>query len=550
MGQLLTPDAVWRKAKREGWAHAITSERHERAACRGCWYSEPHADHVINFFRRYLVHTKGRWEGQPFDPLPWQEHDLIRPLFGWMRPNHTRRFRIAYVEIPKKNGKSTLAAGVALYLLVGDGEAGAEIYSAAVDRKQAMIVFREANLMQAANPDLSAVLRSFETTKRLTFESTNSFYTALSKETISTEGINAHGIVFDELHVQRTRELWDALRYAGASRSQWLLFAITTAGFDRETICWEQHEYAQRVLAGEIEDDAFFPYIAAASEDDDWTLEETWKKANPSYGETIDPDDFREAAKEAQQKPASENTFKRYRLNIWTQQETRWIPMDQWRKCGAIPKRETKGLECYAGLDLASTRDTCSFVRIFPDGTGGIDVEWMIWIPKEGMLERERRDAVPYTEWHRRGTILATEGTIADYDVIMEGIKAAHETTPTIEIAVDPHNATHLITSLSTHGLKMTPFTQTIVNYTSPCKLLERLLEQGKIRHGGHPVADWQASNVTVKTNANEDMRPVKPKPDSPKKIDAIAALLMAIGRWQLEEDRRCLYESSGIRTI
>jgi phage terminase large subunit-like protein len=543
MADKLTPQAARRRARDEGWLDQIKSENDERAACQGYYFDRAAADRPILFCRQFLRHTKGELAGQPFDPLDWQREDVLGPLFGWKRPNGTRRFRVAYIEIPKKNGKSTLAAAIANFMLIGDGEQRARVFLAATDRKQAGIVWEEAAAFCAAQPDLAAVTRPYKSTKTITFEATGSSLVALSRETFTSEGLDASATVIDELHAHKSRLMWDVLRYAGSARRQPLLVAITTAGWDRNSICWEQHQYAERVADGQYHDLAFFPYIRAAGTDDDWKAEATWFKANPSLGHTIALEDFRQDFIEAENTPSKTNTFKRYRLNIWTQSETVWIKREQWDACGGQPE-DHAGHECWAGLDLASTRDTAALTRVFRLEDGTIDVLWDVWIPEEGMRERETRDFVPYSQWHAEGAIYATEGSIIDYDCILAHIMAVHEVTPFRSIACDPHNAVHTITTLMKEGINITPFTQTIVNFTGPCKYLERLLSEGGIRHGGHPVANWQAGNVQVRVNENEDIRPVKAERQDARKIDMIVALLMALGRLMLDEDAGDIEES------
>lgn len=308
----------------------------EQAIREGCEFHLPSAEKVRKFFRQFVRHSKGEWAGKPFEFLDWQWTDVIGPLFGWLRPDGTRRFRRAYIEIPKKQGKSALASGLAIYLLVGDSEAGAEVYSAAADREQASIVFNEAANMVEASPGLSKHLEVVRSQKRLVFSKKQSWFKALSADVPTKEGLNIHGLLFDELHAQVKRDLWDTLAYGGAARRQPLSISITTAGYDRESICWEQHQYAQSVLEGRNPDTSFLPCIYAASESDDWTSPATWAKANPSFGVTIKESEMAEACREAQQSPAKQNSFRRYRLNQWTEQDVRWLDLARWDECSGL----------------------------------------------------------------------------------------------------------------------------------------------------------------------------------------------------------------------
>jgi len=485
------------------------------------------AERVRTFFQRFLRHSKGEWAGQPFVLLDWQWTEIIAPLFGWLRPDGTRRYRRGYVEVPKKNGKSCLFSGLALYLLLGDREPGAEIYCAAVDRDQASIVFNEAANMVEASPELSQRLKTIRSTKRIVDHGTRSFYRALSADVPAKEGLNAHAILIDELHAQKNRDMWDVLRYAGASRRQPLHLAITTAGYDRHSICWEQHTYAKHVLDGTIEDPAFFAYITAAEPDDDWTDPAVWKKANPSFGTTLSAEQFAEDCREAQESPAKENSFRRYRLNQWTEQETRWLSLEKWDACGT-PLDELEGRECFAGLDLSSTTDITALVLVFP-GETGYDVLPLFWVPEEGATLRDRRDHVPYRQWIRAGLIEATAGEVVDYDVIRKRIQELGERFRIQEIALDRWNATQLATQLSGDGFEMVAFGQGYASMNAPTKKLEELVLSGKLAHAAHPVLRWMAGNVSIETDAADNWKPSKKK--SSERIDGIVALIMALDR-------------------
>jgi phage terminase large subunit-like protein len=426
-------------------------------------------------------------------------------------------------KIPTHN--SCLFSGLGLYLLVGDKEPGAEIYSAAVDRDQASIVFNEAANMVEASPHLLSKLQVVRSTKRIVDHRSRSLYKALSADVPAKEGLNAHAVLIDELHAQKTRELWDTLRYAGASRRQPLHLSITTAGFDRHSICREQHDYAERVLDGTTEDLSFFAYIAAAAQDDDWTDPEVWQKANPSFGVTINSEQFAEDCKEAQESPAKENSFRRYRLNQWTEQEVRWLNMEKWDACSAA-LGELEGRECFAGLDLSITTDISALVLIFP-GAERYDVLCFFWVPEEGAKQRERRDHVPYTQWIRQGHILSTPGEVIDYDVIRKKINDLGKRFNIREIAIDRWNATQLATQLEGDGFEIVAFGQGYASMNAPTKKLEELVLSGKISHGGNPVLRWMAGNVSLETDAAGNWKPSKRK--SIERIDGIVALIMGI---------------------
>jgi phage terminase large subunit-like protein len=521
------------EARAAGWADWIRCEADERAVHAGHYFDLSAAERVRTFFVRFLRHSKGQWANRPFELLDWQWVDVISPLFGWKRADGTRRFRRGYIEVPKKNGKSCLFSGLSLYLLSADKEPGAEVYSAAVDRDQASIVFNEAANMVDASPHLSSRLKVVRSTKRIVFHRTRSFYRALSADVPAKEGLNAHAVLIDELHAQKTRELWDTLRYAGASRRQPLHLSITTAGFDRHSICWEQHEYASHVLDGTIEDPSFFAFVRAADDDDDWTDPHIWEKANPSLGVTISREQFAEDCREAQESPAKENSFRRYRLNQWTEQDVRWLNMDRWDACGS-PVGDLAGRECFAGLDLSSTTDVSALVLVFPDKTEErYDVLPFFWVPEEGAKRREKRDRVPYTRWIRQGLIEATSGDVIDYDVIRRRINELNEQYDLREVAIDRWNATQLATQLDGDGIEVVAFGQGYASMNWPCKKLDEVVLGKRLAHGGHPVLRWMASNVSLEQDAADNWKPSKKK--SVERIDGIVALIMALGRASIE---------------
>lgn len=514
------------------------------------YFDEQAAQIAVNFFR-LLHHSKGEWAGQPFILQDWQRDEIIRPLFGWKRRSDgMRRYRTAYIEVPRKNGKSTLAAGIALLLLFASDEPGAEVYSAAADRDQAAIVFDQAKAMVKAAPQLAKLAEVYK--HSIVVPSTRSVYRVLSADVKTKYGLNAHGVVFDELHAQPTRELWDVLTTSTGSRRQPLVVAITTAGFDRESICWEQHEYARQILEGIIDDPSFFAYIRAADPEDDWLDEEVWAKANPSLGVTVKLDYLRNEARRAQLTPAYQNTFRRLHLNQWTQQSTRWLPLEAWDACGEpFDPRLLEGAPCYGGLDLASSSDIASFVLCFPSEPGEEEhYAWLpfFWIPEENMVERARKDRVPYDAWVRDGLITATEGNVIDYGYIVRDIEALGERFNIREIAFDRWGAFQVSQALEGAGFTMVGFGQGFASMAGPTKELLRIVLDGKLSHGGHPVLRWMADNMVVSTDAAGNVKPNKAK--SREKIDGIVAGIMALDRAMRHREAGSVYEERGILEI
>jgi len=506
------------------------------------------ANHACEFFERYLKHSQGRWAGCRFELLPWQMK-IIRRIFGWKRRDGTRRYRRVYIEIPKKNGKSTLAAGIALYLLVADHEPGAMVYSAAGDIEQAALVFETAKTMVEMSPELRKFIKPFR--RSLVVPRTRSTYRVISAEARTKHGPNISGIVFDELHVQPNRELWDALTAGVAARKQPLIVAITTAGYDRNSICWEQHEYAQRVIRNPKMDPSFLGVIFAAGEKDDWTSPRTWVKANKSLGITITKEYLAGECARAKESPAYQNTFRRLHLNEWTSQESRWIPMDKWDKCGgSIAVEGLAGKQCYGGLDLASSADTASLVLDFPDTEGNHTFLLYCWTPAENIRERSLRDRVNYEVWARQGFITATAGNVIDYAFIRAKVEELANVFDIREIAFDRWGAVQITQELTEAGITVVPFGQGYASMSPPTKQLLTLLLGGKVRHGGNPVLTWMADNVMVKQDPAGNLKPDKAR--SREKIDGIVAMIMALDRATRHEDKdaESVYEAHGVVTL
>ena len=529
-----------------------------RPAPDGYYFDERAAAAAVRFFERLLVHVKGRWAGKPFKLMRWQSVQIIQPLFGWKRPDGLRRYRTAYIEIPRKNGKSNLAAGIALLLLFLDSEYSAEIYGAAADKDQAAIVFDLAKAMRGASPELAKRSEAFK--RSIVVPSTMSSYKVLSADAFTKHGLNAHGIIFDELHAQPTRELWDVLTTSTGARTQPLTVAITTAGFDKNSICYEQHEYADKVLRGVIDDPSFFAYIAAADKDADWTDPKIWAQANPGLGEMVTLDYMQEQARKAINSPAYQNTFRRLHLNQWTQQDERWLDLTAWDECGdPFDPALLEGAECYAGLDLSSSSDLAALVLDFPAEAGEEDDEgnpverhaWIpfFWIPADNMVERALKDRVPYDAWARDGLIQTTEGNVIDYGFIVKAIDELGQRFNIREIAFDRWGAFQISQQLTAMGFELVGFGQGFVSMSSPTKELMRLVLSKRLQHGGHPVLRWMADNMVVSTDPAGNVKPNKQK--SREKIDGMVAGIMALDRAiRHESAKKSKYEDEDIREL
>lgn len=484
---------------------------------------------MFGFFEKVLKHSKGGNAGKPFFLLPWQKY-VLGEIFGRLKDDGTRQFRQAYIEIPKKNGKSTLLAGISLYVLLADGEPGAEIYGAASDREQAGIIYREAASMVRSSPSLSKVLEVVDSRKSIIHKASNSFYRVLSADAFRAEGLNIHCLLFDELHAQRgDRRLWDALRYGGAARRQPLVLSITTAGEANKTHLWyEQHDYAERCIANPTFDPAFFGCIYAADREDDWQDPAIWQKANPSLNYTITEDSFAADCKEAANSATKLSSFLRYRLNIPTTTETRWVRPDQIAACMGGYTSPLANRDCWCGLDLASTFDTTAFVAWFPAENGIIDVYAHFWMPAENASEREKVDRVPYSQWEREGWLTLTDGRSTDYSVLQRDIMAFCEEHHCKALAIDRWNATMLAQALAAEGLPVTMFGQGFASMSSPVKHLEACLIEEKLRLNGNGLLSWQLGNAAVQMDPAGNVKLSKAK--STERIDGAVSLAMACG--------------------
>ncbi len=522
------------------------------------WYDEAAADHIVNWFRKYLRHTKGPWVGQPFNLIPWQEK-VLRDVWGWKKeitlPNGqkrwVRRYQQVYIEIPKKNGKSEFMAGIALYMLMADGEQVAEVYGAAADHKQAAIVYKVASIMIKKHPALKKRSLIRESTKRIIYPNTNSVYEVLSSDIPTKDGLNASCVVFDELHTQKTPALFNVLTEgSGAARVQPLFIYCTTAGWDKNSVCWNQHDYAQKVNKGIIKDDTFYGVIYAADPTDDITKKETWYKANPSLGITILEDNFEIDFKRAIEQPWKLNNWLRLRLNIWTSAESKWIDYEKWDKGNIqIDMEKIKGKSCWLGMDLSSRTDITALVAVFPDDDGFYDVICKFYIPEENMYKRSLRDKVPYEQWYREGFITATPGDVIDQEFIRHDIMQFGSAHKVEEIDYDPYEATETVTILQNEGFNMVPFRQGDVSMNPAVQALEEDILRSKIRHGGNPVLSWMMDNIIFHTGPTGLRKPDKKR--STEKIDGVVGLLMAHYRASISKNiAGSTYEKNDLKSF
>ena len=511
-------------------------------------YDKKKADRAVTFIEN-LCHTKGKWAGTPFWLLPWQEQ-LIRDIFGIVKPDGNRQFRTAFVEICKKVGKSELAAAVALYLLYADNEPSAEVYGAAADRQQASIVFDVAKQMVEMSPALMKRSKLMGATKRIVNYSNAGYYQVLSAEVGGKHGFSVSGLVFDEIHTQPNRQLYDVLTKGSSdARQNPLHFIITTAGNDRHSIAYELHTKAVDILEGRRVDPTFYPVVYGLKDDEDWEDEANWYKVNPSLGYTVDIERLRDAYREAKQNPADEVTFKWLRCNMWVSSTIAWIPDAIYMRGNeSIEAASLEGRDCYAGLDLSSTGDITALVLIFPprDENEKYVLLPYFWIPEETIPRRVKANSVPYDIWEKQGYIMSTEGNVIHYDFIEKFIMYLSEKYHILEIAVDRWNATQMIQNLEGEGFTIVPFGQGFSSMSAPTKEFYRLLMEGRIIHGGNPVLRWMAGNVVIDTDPAGNIKVTKAK--SKEKIDGIVAAIMALDRCIRQEGQSgSVYDERGL---
>jgi phage terminase large subunit-like protein len=521
-------------ARRDGWpADMVRTELDALAVLDGgCYYSPRHADLVVRFFREFLHHGIGEWAGKPFELLPWQKDEWVDPLFGWLRADGTRRYRRAGVWIPKKSGKTTMAAGICLYMLVGDDEPGAQVVSAANDKSQAAYIYRDCAAFVRQSPDLQSILDLVDSRKRINYTQQNAYYEALSADVPTKEGLNISALIFDELHSVPGRALWSTLAYGGASRRQPLLHSISTAGvYDPASIGWEQYQYAKGVKDGTIEDWSFFSLIYEADPNADWTDPKVWVATNPGYGTTAKSAHFLEECREAQESPAKQNDFLRYRLNIWVQQNTRAIDLRVWDENNKHAIDEGDGREWYGGLDLGGSSDMSAWVMVAQcaDDPEAVDVRCRFWLP-EATLSAKHPSAGLYWQWAAAGLLATTPGNVTDERFIEAQIVEDARRFRFVDGNIDRlFQGMRMSIELQEQGVMLAGLGQGFLSMAAPTKKFLDLVTGRRLHHGGHPILRWMADNVVLKRDPAGNSKVDKEK--SAQKVDGIVACIMAIDR-------------------
>lgn len=519
-------------AGRRTAAKWIRSAADARAVAAGYYFDVGAADAVRRFARDFCRHSQGQWAGQPFELQEWQWRDVVAPLFGWKRPDGTRRYRRAHIEVPKKNGKSALASMLSLYLLIADGEPGAVVGTAAVDREQAGIVFDAAAAMVRSSPELAGAVDVIDSRKTVVHPASGSKYFALSADVGSKEGLNLSALILDELHRWRG-DMFSTLTYAGAARRQPMFVSITTAGiYDIGAVGWQQHEYARQVLDGTIDDLGFFAYVAAADPAADWTDPRVWASANPSIGVTVTLEELSEQCSAAQHSVGLENAFRRYRLNQWTQSTERWLPLSTYDASTghAIDESAYVGKAFHGGIDLGSVSDLSVVAYLFgcPHDPQAVDVILRVFLPLAAL--RDGRNALLYRQWERAGWLTVTPGTVTDETVIVQTIDTDARRFGCHSIAIDRlFQAMRLSQDLTARGLEVFPCGMGTLSLSPLVNELEKLILSKTFHHGGHPILRSAIDAVEMEVDSAGNRKPSRA--DRSKKIDPLIAVLLGLDR-------------------
>ncbi len=504
-------------------------------------------EHALAFVNN-LTHT-GDFSGVAFEARPWQA-ELIKKLFGTLRPDGTRQFRKAFLALPRKQGKTELAAAILLYLLLGTGKRGQRVYSASGDRAQASLVFGAAATMVRNDPELSELCLVYDGYKKIICEPLDSTYEALSSDAPRKHGLGPSAVIFDEVHVLPNRELHDVLTTGFAARRDPLTLYITTAGWDRTSLCYELWRHAEQVRDGVIDDPGFLPLIYAADPEDDWKSEETWRKAMPALGDFCSLEFIRDEFRDALNNPSLENRFKQLYLNLWTERAVRWLSTLLWSKCGIAHASELQGIECYAGVDVGVTGDMFAFSRVFANELGGVDVLMRYWAPRDGKWREEMRNKELYRNWEKAGFLTFTAGAAIDFDQVETEVADLLEQTPARLVLADRAYATQFLSGLENHhGINVKGISQSPIMLNEPMVKLETMILEATLRHDGNPILAWNIANAMVERKTNGLMQ--LDKSGSTFRIDGLAAAIDALRGFVDDPDiGSSVYESRGFLTI
>ena len=485
-------------------------------------------------FVELLPHIKGPKASEPLIMAPWQVFCTMQ-VFAWLHDRGAnegkRRFRRVYIEVPRGNGKSAWAAGISMFCLAADGEGGAEVYSAARTRDQAKIAFWSAQQMARKSPDLMRHLGVEVLAHRIIQNRTASYFEAVSADADSLDGKNVHFGLIDELHAHRSREVFDAIKTGAGKRPQSLMWSITTAGSNRAGIAFEVRGYTIKILNRTVTDESTFGIVYTIDDGDDWTKEETWRKANPNYGISVQPEVIAQLCAKAMQMPAAQNSFLTKHLDIWVSADVSWMDMRIWEKCGdpTLDLADFEGEKCWIGLDLASKSDIAALMRVFRREIDG-EVHWYCFgtyfLPQSAIDESRNSQ---YAGWEVEGRLIVTPGNALDFSCVQDMIMDDSSRFEVTDIGYDPWQAQHLAQKLMADGARVTEFRNNTANFSFPMKEIEALARTGRLHHDGDPVLSWMISNVVCHLDNKDNVYPRKERPEN--KIDGVVALITALGR-------------------
>lgn len=518
---------------------------HENALERG-WHFDPKAAARAIKFIESLKHTKGEWAGQRFKLEPWQQF-VVWNIFGWKQADGTRRFRYAYIEIARKNGKTALSAGIGLYMLFADGESRPEVYSAATVKDQAKICFADA-VEIVKNTDLKNYLTPYRNS--IVYELKGGTMKPLSSDYGTHDGLNPSCGIIDEFHAHKDSGMFDVIKSAFGARRQPLMFIITTAGFNKNGACYAYRDNVIKVLRGVNQDDTLFGIIYTLDKNEEWDNPKMWIKSNPNLGVSLSADYLSDQIKDAKNRPEAVRNVMTKNVNLWVDAEKTWILDDVWQKCvGTTLLSELIGCDCWGGLDLSNVSDITAYVLIFNENDR-FQLLPFFWIPEEKMLEKIRKENINYDHWVREGYVKVTPGNVTDYDFVKADILALRERYNINSTAYDRWNSSQTVIDLQNEGLVMNPFGQGYGSMSAPTKQFEALVLSGKIEHFGNPVLRWMLSSTLVKTDPAGNIKPDKEK--SAQKIDGIVSSIMALGEWMTTQgnDDDNPYNNRGLLTL
>ena len=515
----------------------------DRALDEGRYFDKKAAMRAIHFIEK-LKHTKGEWAGQRFRLEPWQQFVLWN-IFGWKNADGTRRFRYAYIEIARKNGKTALSAGIGLYMLFADGESRPEVYSAATVKDQAKICFSDAVEIVKAT-DLKNYLTPYRNS--IVYELKGGTMKPLSSDYGTHDGLNPSCGIIDEFHAHKDSGMFDVIKSAFGARRQPLMFVITTAGFNKSGACYAYRENVIKVLRGVNEDDSLFGIIYTLDDKSEWDDPKMWIKANPNLGVSLSADYLADQVKDAKNRPEAVRNVMTKNVDLWVDAERTWILDDAWQKCIGTTA-DLKGCACWGGLDLSNVSDITAYVLLFHENDR-FQLLPHFWIPEEKMREKIRKENINYDKWVAEGYVTVTPGNVIDYDFVKADILRIVADYDLRTSAYDRWNSSQTIIDLQNEGMECNPFGQGYGSMSAPTKEFEKLVLTGKIEHFGNPVLRWMLASTLVKTDPAGNIKPDKEK--STQKIDGIVAAIMALGEWMTAQanDERNPYENRGLLTL